>query len=327
MKQRQIIFPAAKQVALVDNELPAPGPGEVLVRTEVSQMSTGTENICFNQLFAPGTHWDNWVKYPFQPGYSAIGIVEEVGPEVARLKVGDRVGHQGGHASAHVLAASRCIAVPAGLEPERAVWFTLAHITYNGARLAGFGLGDKVVVVGAGPIGQMTLRWAVACGAEDTLVIDAMANRLQMATKGGATYTLGVSVADARPDVERLFRRLADVVADATGHAAVFEKALELVRTKGRFLLIGDTGTPTDQRLTGDLLRRSITVHGAHGTTTFEDRDSDGIAQLFFKLVLSGRISLQGLNTHFFDPENAPEAYRLVNQARHQTMGVLFRWS
>ena len=56
------------------------------VRINLSLMSTGTENIVFNRLFDPGTHWDEWVKYPFYPGYTAVGTVESTGADVTGLK-------------------------------------------------------------------------------------------------------------------------------------------------------------------------------------------------------------------------------------------------
>jgi len=326
MKQRQILFTGLRQLEVVENELPALAAGQVLIRTEVSLMSTGTENICFNRLFAPGTHWDNWVKYPFEPGYSTIGVVEEVGPNVTLVKVGDRVAHRRGHASYHIVGEDNCSIVPDSVPAEYAAWSALARITYNGARSVGFKLGDKVAVIGAGPIGQMTLRWAMACGAEQTLMIDALESRLCIATKGGATFTLAAPVAEVKSQVEELFGGLPDVIVDATGHAAVFQAALGLVRTQGRLLLIGDTGTPTEQRLTGDVLTRAISIHGAHDATTFPDRSRDSIAQLFFRLVSSGRFPLTGMNTHWFTPDQAEDAYRLANTARGETMGILFRW-
>lgn len=326
MKQRQILFTGIRQLEIVENNLPAPGDGQVLVRTEVSLMSTGTENICFNRLFAPGTHWDNWVKYPFEPGYSTVGVVEAIGPNVSAIKVGDRVAHRRGHASAHIVGQDMCNTVPDAVPAEYAAWSALGRITYNGARQVGFHLGDRVAIVGAGPIGQMTLRWAMACGAEESVMIDSMPKRLDIAKKGGATYTLNANVADVKPQIEELLGMLPDVVADATGHQVVFEAALKLVRTQGRMLLIGDTGTPTEQRLTGDVVCRAISIHGAHDGTTYPDRSRDDIAQLFFRLVSSGRFRMDGMNTHWFSPDQAADAYRLANEARGETMGILFRW-
>src|SRR5205814_9512209 len=69
-------------------------------------ISTGTELICLTHNFAPGTHWDAWVKYPFGTGYLNAGRVIAVGPEVTGWHVGDRVASRGQHSS-HVRSEER----------------------------------------------------------------------------------------------------------------------------------------------------------------------------------------------------------------------------
>src|ERR1700733_460481 len=96
---RRLVFQAKQQVHLEPFVSEKPGRNQVLVRTDLSLMSTGTENIVFNRLFDPGSHWDQWVKYPFYPGYSSVGTVEAVGEGVTELKVGQRVASRGGHRS------------------------------------------------------------------------------------------------------------------------------------------------------------------------------------------------------------------------------------
>src|SRR6202012_5982286 len=105
---RRIVFTGKQQVHLETFEVGDPGPGDVRVRMTLSLMSTGTENIVFNRLFDPGTHWDNWVKYPFYPGYCAVRVVEAVGPDVTRLKVGDRVATRCSHRSHDIRREADC---------------------------------------------------------------------------------------------------------------------------------------------------------------------------------------------------------------------------
>src|SRR5687768_12798444 len=95
----RIVFPAGRQVAFEGFTLPGVGPGQVRVRARCSLMSTGTENIVFNRLFAPDTHWDKWVVYPFFPGYSLIGEIEAVGAGVTAFTPGQVVAARASHAS------------------------------------------------------------------------------------------------------------------------------------------------------------------------------------------------------------------------------------
>ena len=74
---KKIVFQGKGHVELVDFEPASVGKGQIRIRTTCSLISTGTEGICFMRLFEPGTHWDNWVKYPFSTGYCTVGVVTE----------------------------------------------------------------------------------------------------------------------------------------------------------------------------------------------------------------------------------------------------------
>lgn len=328
MPQR-LVFPAAKQVLIEDFAPATPAAGQVLVRTRVSLMSTGTETIVFNRAFAPGTHWDGWVKYPFFPGYTAIGVVEAVGPGVATPAVGTRVVLRAGHASHHVVAADEVVAVPEGIDDRVAVWFALAKIAFMGLRVSTIGLGDEVMVVGAGPIGQMAVRWAAAAGARRVSILDPMAGRLEWARQGGAASAISTGIAEAREQVLAAHGgALPRVVIEATGNAAVFSAALGLVRDFGRLVLLGDTGTPGEQRLTKDVITRGLTIVGAHDIHNDAQWNGGTITALWLDLVAGGRFRIDNrLNTHVFAPAACAEAYATATSKRGETMGILFDWT
>jgi 2-desacetyl-2-hydroxyethyl bacteriochlorophyllide A dehydrogenase len=325
---KRLAFPAKQSVVLEPYELTALAETEVRVKTQVSLMSTGTENIVFNRLFGPGTHWDRWVKYPFHPGYAAVGTVEEVGSAVKDLSPGQLVVARKGHVSAFNAPANDCVAVPDGVEPQQAAWFALAKIAAMGARKAQYGFTDSVLVIGAGPIGQMSLRWALAAGVEKAAMLDPLESRLALATRAGAHAVISQSVDQAKDTVLSTFGgSLPNIVVDSTGHPAVFTAALGLVRNQGKLVLIGDTGNPEEQRLTPDVVTRGLTIVGAHDGHTDADFNSNRIYRMFFQLVKGRRFDVSGLNTHTFRPEDCSEAYRVANAERGKTMGILFDWS
>jgi len=337
---RRIVFTGKQQVQLEAFEVEAPAKGEVLVRTGLSLMSTGTENIVFNRLFAPGTHFDNWVKYPFYPGYASVGTVEAVGPEVTTMAVGDRVAFRVGHRSHAVVAAAQCGVLPAALTPapqchpipeglsfESAVWFPLAKIAFHGAKVANYRLGDTVLIIGAGPIGQMSTRWAAAAGASSIIVVDSMESRLAFAKAGGATAVISASIDQAREQILAANGgKLPRVVIDSTGNAAVFSAALGLAADFGTVVILGDTGTPASQTLTSDVITRGLTIVGAHDCHNTPEWNEKTITELFFSLVARGRFSVDGLNSHVFKPEVCEEAYGTANRDRAHTMGIVFDW-
>ena len=218
---QRLVFTGKQEVSIESFDPGKPGKGQVSIRTHLSLMSTGTENIVFNRLFDPGTHWDNWVKYPFYPGYSSVGVVEEIGEGVEHLRRGQRVAYREAHRSHAVKNAAECCPIPDGVPFEQAVWFALAKITFHGARAAAYTMGDNVLVAGAGPIGQMSIRWARAAGCVRIIVVDTADHRLPLAVAGGATCPVNLPIGEAREAI------LADgggklprVVIDSTGNAA-----------------------------------------------------------------------------------------------------------
>jgi 2-desacetyl-2-hydroxyethyl bacteriochlorophyllide A dehydrogenase len=328
MKAKRLVFTEKQKVVLEPFDPGSPGRNEVLVATRYSLMSTGTENIVFNRLFAPGTHWDHWVKYPFYPGYTSVGVVAAAGAGVRSLRRGDRVAFRVGHRSHHVVKASECHPIPASIPFREAVWFSLAKIAFHGALAARYALGDSVLVIGAGPIGQMSIRWARAAGAGSILVVDAVPNRMALAAAGGATATIVSPIEQARAAVLAANRgQLPRVVSDATGHAGVFAAALGLAADRGTVVILGDTGDPASQHLTSDVIRRGLCIVGAHDLLNTPQWNNATIIRLFFDLAAGGRFPLAGLNSHFFRPAQCAEAYATANRDRAKTMGIVFDWT
>ncbi|MGH3488712.1 MAG: alcohol dehydrogenase catalytic domain-containing protein, partial [Actinopolymorphaceae bacterium] len=148
-----VVFPQPGKVELCEVALPELGPGQILVRTRVSLISTGTEGIVYNGRFAPGTHWDRWFSYPHRPGYSLVGEVIEVsasGDHVTGFRAGDRVVALLGHASHHVVDATWCTRVPDDVSDEDAAWFAVAKVGFVGVEASHARLGSSALVVGAG---------------------------------------------------------------------------------------------------------------------------------------------------------------------------------
>lgn len=327
-----IQFLGQREVALQELDLPVPAPGQVRVRTLCSLISTGTETICYARKFDPGTHWDMWVQYPFSPGYSTVGLVEALGDGVDGLQVGDRVVARTPHASHHNIAAAEVAKVTVPLPDEEVAWFALAKIAFVGVYAANLNLGARVVVVGAGPIGQMATRWCAAAGASDIVVVDFVEGRLLLAQAGGATATVKGGVGEHRDQImAALGGNQPEVVIDSTGNAAAFADALRLVANFGKVVILGDTGAPATQTLTSDVITRGIHIVGAHdlhtrANTQRWDNDRE-IFRLYFRLVGTGRFPVGGMVTHRFRPQQAQEAYDFATDHREDSMGILFDWA
>jgi 2-desacetyl-2-hydroxyethyl bacteriochlorophyllide A dehydrogenase len=331
MKTLGVVFTGNEQLDVRELDIAEPGPGQVLVEVTKTLISTGTETICYQRKFAPGTHWDRWVQYPFPVGYSAAGHVLGVGDGVTHVKPGDRVGCSGYHAKLTLTPAFLAYRLPRGVSDEDATWGTLAYIVQHGFRKVSVRLGESVVVIGVGLLGQLLVQYARLAGASEVIAIDTSAARLAMAAAHGATRTLNVPVADAVEAVrDATGGAMAEVVFDMTGNAQVFAAATKLVRPYGRLGLIGDTGTPAEQHLTPEVIRNDLQIFAAHaGRAPNEASDLQpwskrAMTELFYKYLAQGRMKVSDLITHRFRPQQAAEAYGLLCTRRDEAMGVIF---
>jgi 2-desacetyl-2-hydroxyethyl bacteriochlorophyllide A dehydrogenase len=182
----KIVFIGRRQAILQEIKLPSIGPNSLLLHSQVSLVSTGTELTAFGHCFEQGTHWDAWVKYPFQPGYATVAQIAQAGKNIRGLKLGDKVVVRVPHASHHVVKETQITLVPDGISDEEAVWFALAKIAFAGVLAASLQMGARMTVVGAGPLGQMVVRWAAISPAAEIVVIDRNEKRLALARRGGA---------------------------------------------------------------------------------------------------------------------------------------------
>jgi len=332
MRSLDIVFTGPRQTAVQYSEAPAPGPQQVLLKSLVSLISTGTESWCYRGEFDEGSGWATWVKYPFHPGYSMVAEVVEAGAEVTSLQVGDRVFYGGGHRQyATVLTSSVLLKLPATAAAEDAAWGALSFITQTGVRRGEPMFGGRSVVIGLGLLGQLAVQWLRAAGQQEVLAIDTAPMRLQMARAHGATQCFLGSAADAVPFVKEFTEdRLADVVFDVTGHYAVLPLALKLVRDYGTVVLLGDTPHPSKQVLTHDVLTRQLKIVGTHnaklsGEAAFWTAERQ--VRLFLEFVRRGTVRVDDLITHRFSPEDPKHVYELLQAQRDQVMGVLFDWT
>ena len=350
MNKHSIRFIGKEQLELVEERLREPGPGEMLVETTRSMISTGTESTVFTRNFSLGTHWDKWVKYPFYPGYLNAGHVAAVGAGVTGWKVGDRVASRSGHTSHHLVQAifsgsserpdagdctpgNVAVRIPAGVTDEDAAWMGLGKIVQVGIRAAKPELGESVVVIGLGLLGQLVVQYARLLGAAEVIAIDTSAIRLDMAQAHGATRILKMGAGEARDSVYELTGgRGADTVYDVTGHYAVLPLALPLARRFGQVILLGDPGSPERQTLTPDVITRGVRIIGAHdGHPPIAPQEhvrwsGQEMFELFLHYLARGDLRVSDLVTHRYKPSQAAEAYSMLQKERDRAMGVVFEW-
>ena len=331
MRSWTIVFPAAEQAALVEEETPDPGPGQVTLEAICSLISTGTELICYFGSPDPDTHWAEYAKYPHHPGYSLVGRVVKVGEGVTEFKESDRVTTAANHRQfATVPAEGWTTLIPDAVSDEEAAWSSLAVITQTGVRMAEHIMGERAVIIGLGPLGQLVTQYLRLLGLKEIMAVDPVRRRLDTALAHGATVAFCGSVADAKEFVlEHTEQQLADAVYDVTGHYSVLPKALPLARDHGKLILLGDSPHPSKQCLTYDVLSRQVRIIGTRSCwlpPQYSYWTPRRQTELFFTYLQRGQMRVADLITHRFKPTEAAEVYRTLAEKRTETLGVLFDW-
>lgn len=329
MNARTILFTGVGQVALAETQVPAPGPGEVLVQAAYTCVSPGTELRCLAGR-QPGT-----TGWPYIPGYAMSGTVVERGPG-AGLEIGARVfcagtlraAHRrmwGGHISHAVLPAGEAYPLPDGLDLLSGALGNLGGIAHHGARVGGTRPGELVAVVGLGPIGQLAARCHAALGAR-VIAVDRSPERVALARAAGVE-----SVEAPGSLAEALAPHLpagADVIVDATGSAAVLPQAIPLARdvpwgdeeqTATRYLVQGSY--PADIAIPyQEAFIKQLTFMVPRSA---QPRDIRAVLEL----AAAGRLALRDIVSDVRPPEAAPETYAELQRAPGSLLTVAFDWA
>lgn len=239
-------------------ELPDPTPGEGDLVVEV-----GRCGICGSDL-----HMTEDAAYGCKKGdvlgHEFAGEVVALGKHTKGPKVGDLVsviplkscGHcehcrkgevqwcanfglqGGGYAQYAVTRPNQCVPLPPGLSLADGAIIEPLAVSLHGVNLSGMQKGDKVLVLGAGPIGLAAAFWARRAGASRVAVQDIATFQQARALDMGADVFV-VDPADPVGSAERALGGKADVVIECVGIPGLIDQAVQQVRNRGTVLLLG----------------------------------------------------------------------------------------
>jgi len=279
-------------------------------------------------------------------GYSAAGIVTGVARDVEEFKLGDRVACAGvgfaSHAEVVSVPKNLCVTLPANVPFEAGAFGTLGAIALQGVRLAVPTLGESIVVIGLGLVGQLTVQLLKANGCR-VFGLDLDRSRVELARNLGADDA-AVSDDDAPKSIERWTRgRGADavLVTAATESSQPVELAAKISRMKGRVVVVGATGLDIP-RQPFYLRELSLTISMSYGPGRYDpDYEEHGHdypfpyvrwteqrnIESFLDLVGQKRIDVDKLISHRFPIEDAERAYQLISGAANEPyLGVVLKY-
>jgi predicted dehydrogenase/threonine dehydrogenase-like Zn-dependent dehydrogenase len=256
---------------IVDVPAPACLPGHLLISTQRSLISAGTERMLveFGQanLLAKARMQPDRVRQvldkmrtdgllptleavfarldqPLPLGYCNAGVVLEVGPGVTGFVVGDRVVSNGPHAEIVCVPQNLCARIPENVSDEDAAFTVLAAVGLQGIRLINPTIGEAVVVTGLGLLGLMTVQMLAASGCR-VLGIDFDPYRCALARQFGAEAVDLSAGADPVATALTFSRGRgvdAVLITASTKSSDPVHQAAQMCRKRGRIVLVGVTG-------------------------------------------------------------------------------------
>lgn len=346
------------ELSVEDMPVPRVNSGGVLVATSCSLISSGTEKQALDlakaslagkavarpdlvrqvirkmrsEGVAP-TIKKVFVKLdtPIPLGYSLAGEIVELGDRVNGYEVGGRVACAGAglanHAEYNVVPAMLTVPIPPGVDDEDASFVTLGAIAMQGVRLAQPTLGERVVVMGLGLIGLLTVQMLKANGCR-VLGFDPQESRAKLARELGAN----VAVSSGLPEATAAFTRGqgADaVILTASSKASdPLNQAAEISRLKGRIVVVGLVGMSIDREpfYKRELeLKVSMSYGPGRHDPNYEIAGNDyplpyvrwterRNMESFLELVQDGRVTPKKLVTHRFPIAQAEKAYEVLER-------------
>ena len=337
MKTKAVLFTKPFTAEYVEKEVAEePGPKEVLVHTAVSTVSPGTERAVISDI--PNTGGHKLHVFPRQTGYSSAGVVVKVGSEVTSVAPGDRVlVFWGDHQEYQMKSEDRIVKIEdEKISFESAAMTFISTFPLAAVRKCRVEIGESVLVMGLGLLGQFAVRLLRAAGAAPVIAADPVASRREEALKGGADYAVDPFEEGFAEKVKMLSGGKGVAAAiEVTGVGAGLDETLDCMAKFGRVALLGCTRSSD---FTIDYYRKvhcpGITLIGAHTNARpkadsyggwWTDRDD---IKAVLKLLSMGRLDFSSLSYdgNVFSPEECPAVYdRIVNDRSFPTLAQ-FDW-
>jgi len=286
-----------------------------------------------------------YTSYPVVQGHEVSGIIAEVGASVQGLSVGDKavfmpqvtcgkcypcrhgmyhicdhlkvMGFQTSGAAQEFFAvnAEMVLKVPESISLDQAAMIEPVSVAVHALARFGEVNGQKVVVLGAGTIGNLTAQVARAEGAE-VLITDISDYKLEKAAQCGLQHTVNTSRADLGEAIQEVFGAdKADLILECVGVQDTISQAITHARKGSTIIVVGVFGKKPEVDL-GLVQDRELSILG---TLMYQKRDY----QKAIALIEAGKLTLDPLVTHRFEFKRYLDAYQAIETSGGRYMKVM----
>ncbi len=352
---KQLFFDGKGQLYIQDVPAPATPEKGAFIKTHTSLISSGTE---LSQAMGGGSLLRKAIAQPelvgrafqlalreglaftaqavqdvssmwFPVGYSAAGMVETVGPEATGLRAGMRVACSGSkyatHADYMAVPQNLLVPIPDNVTYDQAAFTTLGAIALQGVRRAEVEIGDTVVVVGLGLVGQLTVRILSAAGCH-VIGTDFAPERRALADIQTIDPGTGKQVDEVMVITQGMGADKV-ILCAATRSSEATNEAFRMCRERGRVVMVGSMGMDLE-RTTFYNRELDFVISRSTGPGRYDPTyEEEGIdyppghvrwteqrnMSAFLRLVATGKIEIDSLISASYPVEEAEQAYQRVS--------------
>ncbi len=335
---KQAVMTSPGHIEFHDVPVPEPGRGDVLIRMQ-------RIGVCGSDIHVwHGKH--ALTPYPVVQGHEVSGTIEKIGAGVKGFAAGDPVTLQPQvtcgtcypcrHGAYHIcdslkvmgfqttgagseyfaVDASKVLKLPRGMSLDFGAMVEPAAVAVHAISRFGDVKGKKVLVLGAGPIGNLVAQTARGLGASGVLITDVSDFRLGKARECGIEGRVNVSGADLAAAVrQHLGEDKADVIFECVGAGQTIAQAVATARKGTDIIVVGVFGSPAPVDL-GTVQDRELRLIG---TLMYKEPDW----KVAIDLIKAGKINLAPLITDRFSFADYVKAYQYIDANRERAMKVM----
>jgi D-arabinose 1-dehydrogenase-like Zn-dependent alcohol dehydrogenase len=315
-----------------DREIPQPGSGHVRIRVQAC-------GICYSDHYAKDNLWPGLV-YPRSPGHEVAGVIDEVGPDVATWKKGQRVGvgwhggqdgtclacrrgdfgncanskvtglsFDGGYGEYMVAPVEALARMPESLDPAEAAPLLCAGITtFNSLRHSGAGPGDLVAIQGIGGLGHLGIQFASKFGYRVAAISRGKENE-HLAKKLGANIYIDSAVVNAAAELQKLGG--AQVILATAPSAKPMTALVDGLGAHGKMVVVGATMEPIEVSPV-QLIRGSKSIQGWASGIPTDSEDTLRFAELTGVRPMIEKYPLDKVNEAYARMMSGKAQFRVV---------------
>lgn len=335
MKTKQIIFTKPCIAEFLDAEYLPPKEHEVTVSLEYSAISSGTEKAnLIGMRNGINVSEDQEADFPRTVGYSAAGVVTEIGTAVSSVKVGDRViVFWGKHKKNITISENNVLKILDEVSTKEASMALISTFPLAAIRKAKLEIGESAMVMGLGILGIFAVQELKATGAYPVIAVDPISERREFAMKMGADFALDPTERGFADEVKQITGGGVNVCIEVTGLGVGLIQALDCMKRFGRVALLGCTrSSKFEIDYYGKVHGPGISLIGAHTMARPKMESSAGLwtdkddLQTVLNLIKGKRLNFKDMICEIHSPTEAGQVYDRLANDKNFPIGVLFDW-